>query len=222
MATAFELLAITPHEQAAELPLLPQLFAAGLPRLHVRKPGWTRAELADYVQAVPTPYRARLVLHSHYELAPAYGLGGIHLTEAARRDPELRRQLPQLRGGSVSASLHSLAELARHRRHYDYVLLSPIFDSLSKAGYASAYDLAAVRAALQRLAARPGYRPRVLALGGVAASQLPLVRQSGFAGAAVLGALWASADPLATWQQLQAAASEAQASAASQSFHTGS
>ena len=69
--------------------MLPQLFAAGLPRLHVRKPGWSRAELADYLQAIEPQYRPRLVLHSHYDLAPAYGLGGIHLTETARRAPGL-------------------------------------------------------------------------------------------------------------------------------------
>ena len=70
----FSLLAITPHESAAELAWLPQLFAANLRRLHVRKPGWSRAEMAAYVQAIAPHYRRQLVLHSHYELAQEFGL----------------------------------------------------------------------------------------------------------------------------------------------------
>lgn len=207
---SFQLLLITPAEnQAVELTQLPALFAAGLDLLHVRKPGWSRAELEAYIQAIPARYHPRLVLHAHYELAGRYPLRGVHLTEHARRDPAVPRLLRRLPGRSVSASLHSLAALASHRRRYAYVLLSPIFDSVSKAGYASSFDLAEVAAALRRLAARPGYCPRVLALGGVAAANVGLVRQAGFAGAAALGSIWQSPDPVAALRQLQAAAGRA-------------
>lgn len=213
----FSLLAITPHDEVVELPWLAHLFANGLQRLHVRKPGWSRAELADYVLAIEPQYRPRLVLHSHYDLAQAYNLGGIHLTEAARRAPGLARLLRGLAGRSVSAALHSLAEVQQHRRHYNYLLLSPIFNSISKENYPSAFDLAQVQAVLHRLAARPGYRPQVVALGGIAAANVARVRKAGFAGAAVLGSIWQSPDPVANFRELAA-----QASAASQSFHTGS
>jgi thiamine-phosphate pyrophosphorylase len=213
----FSLLAITPHDETVELPWLAQLFTDNLQRLHVRKPGWSRAELADYVQAIAPQYRSRLVLHSHYDLAQEYGLGGIHLTEAARRAPGLARLLRGLGGLSVSASLHTLADVQQHRRRYNYVTLSPIFNSISKEDYLSSFDLAQVRAMLHKLAARPGYRPQVLALGGVEAANVASVRQMGFAGAAVLGSIWQSPDPGASFRELAA-----QASAASQSFHTGS
>lgn len=213
----FSLLAITPHDEAIELPWLAQLFAAGLQRLHVRKPGWSRAELADYLQAIEPQYRPRLVLHSHYDLAPAYGLGGIHLTETARRAPGLAHRLRGLGGLSVSASLHTLADVQQHRRRYHYVTLSPIFNSISKEAYPSGFDLAQVGAVLHKLAARPGYRPQVLALGGIEAANVARVREAGFAGAAVLGSIWQGPDPVASFRELAA-----QASAASQSFHTGS
>lgn len=215
----FSLLAITPHDEAVELPWLAPLFAAGLRRLHVRKPGWSRAELADYVQAIAPEYRPRLVLHSHYSLAHEYGLGGIHLTETARRAPGLARLLRGLGKLSVSASLHTLADVQQHRRRYNYVTLSPIFNSISKEDYPSGFDLAQVQTALHRLAARPGYRPQVLALGGIAAANVAQARRAGFAGAAVLGSIWQSPDPVASFREL---AAQAQASAASQSFHTGS
>ena len=213
----FSLLAITPHDETVELPWLASLFAHGLRRLHVRKPGWSRAELADYVHAIAPQYRPRLVLHSHYDLAPELGLGGIHLTETARHAPGLPRLLRGLGGLSVSASLHTLADVQQHRRRYSYVTLSPIFNSISKEDYPSSFDLTQVQAVLHRLAKRPGYRPQVLALGGIAAANVAQVRQAGFAGAAVLGSIWQSPDPAATFRELAA-----QASAASQSFHTGS
>jgi thiamine-phosphate pyrophosphorylase len=213
----FSLLAITPHDETVELPWLAQLFADNLQRLHVRKPGWSRAELADYVQAIAPQYRSRLVLHSHYDLAHEYGLGGIHLTEAARRAPGLPRLLRGLGGLSVSASLHTLADVQQHRRRYNYVTLSPIFNSISKEDYLSSFDLTQVQAMLHKLAARPGYRPQVLALGGIEAANVAQVRHMGFAGAAVLGSIWQSPDPATSFRELAA-----QASAASQSFHTGS
>ena len=127
---------------------------------------------------------------------------------AARRRPLL------LPSQTLSTSFHALAEISRCRRRYDYVFLSPIFDSISKAGYASQFDLAALQTSLQQLAARPSYYPPVLALGGITSQNTKLVQQMGFAGAAVLGAVWQRADPVAAWR--------AYASAASQSFHTGS
>lgn len=213
----FSLLAITPHDETVELPWLAQLFANNLHRLHVRKPGWSRAALADYVQAIAPEYRPRLVLHAHYDLAHEYNLGGIHLTEAARRAPGLARLLRGRGQLSVSASLHTLADVQQHRRHYNYVTLSPIFNSISKENYPSSFDLDQVRAALHKLAQRPGYRPQVLALGGIEAANVAQVRQAGFAGAAVLGSIWQRPDPVASFRELAA-----QASAASQSFQTGS
>ncbi|MGI4736071.1 MAG: thiamine phosphate synthase [Janthinobacterium lividum] len=203
----FQLVIISAAEHhSPELTVLPQLFEAGLAAFHVRKPAWSRAEMAAYLQAIPRQYQARLVLHAHYELALHYPVKGIHLTEKARQDATIGRLLRRLPGRSVSASLHSLAAVARHRRRYDYVFLSPVFDSLSKAGYGSGLDLAKVAAFLPRLAARPGYRPAVLALGGITTQNLPLVQQAGFAGAAALGTIWQSPDPVAAFRQLQAAA----------------
>jgi thiamine-phosphate pyrophosphorylase len=192
----FHLVAITAPTALPDEPrLLTGLLAAGLGRLHLRKPGWPAAQVESLVQALPPQFRGRLVLHGHPALVRRYGLGGLHLTAsqraAARRRPALRP------GQTLSTSFHSLAEISRGRRRYDYVFLSPIFDSISKAGYGSGFDLAEV----QRFLARFG-RFGVLALGGIGPEQLALVRQAGFAGAAVLGAVWQSPDPVAAFREL--------------------
>ena len=202
---SFSLLIISPEQQlASEQQVLTQLLAAGLTTFHVRKPGWTRAGLAAYLEAVPAQYHPRLVLHTHYELALEYPLKGIHLTTRARQEPGLSRLLHQLRGRSISASLHSLAEVAQHRRRYDYVFLSPVFDSTSKVDYRSSFKLAEVQQALTAWQQRRHYRPRVVALGGIIPARLGWVQQAGFAGAAVLGGIWQQPDPVLAFRALQA------------------
>jgi thiamine-phosphate pyrophosphorylase len=202
MSAPFQLVLLTaPTAQPDEPRVLTELLAQDLSRLHLRKPGWTAAQLEALIQALPPPFYSRLVLHGHPHLVRQYQLGGLHLTEsqraAARRRPRL------LPGQTLSTSFHSLAEVNQHRRYYDYVFLSPIFDSLSKVGYASKFDLGELRRFFQAQAARRGYHPPVLALGGIEAHTISLVRQAGFAGAAVLGAVWQSADPVAAFLTLR-------------------
>jgi thiamine-phosphate pyrophosphorylase len=199
---SFSLLVISsPNRLALEPAIVSQLFAAGLTTLHVRKPGWSSAEVEDYLRQVPANYHARLVLHGHPELVRRYRLGGLHLT-GQQRAAAVRRPL-QLPGQTLSTSFHSLAEIIRHRRRYDYVFLSPIFDSLSKQAYVSGFRLPVVRTHLALLATRTSYQPQVLALGGVTAENIDLLPPVGFVGAAALGAVWQSPDPAAAFRQLQ-------------------
>ena len=200
----FRLVVITVPTALPEEPrLLANLLAAGLERLHVRKPGWPASQVEALIRALPGGVYERLVLHGHPSLVRRYRLGGLHLPAsqraAARRRPAL------LPGQTLSTSFHSLNEIARTRRRYDYVLLSPIFDSISKKGYASPFELPAVQAFLRKRAGRPSYRPPILALGGIDSQTITLARQLGFAGVAVLGAVWGSPDPLAAWQVLRVA-----------------
>ena len=60
--------------------------------------------------------------------------------------------------------------------------LSPVFDSISKQGYRSAFDPDSLRPWLEG--------KRVVALGGVTPERIPLLRDAGFSGAAMLGYFW--------------------------------
>ena len=77
----------------------------------------------------------------------------------------------------------------------DYVFLSPVFDSISKTGYAAAFPDGAELS--DRLICS---RYPVYALGGVTRERLEEVHALGFAGAALLGAVWEAADPVAEFQ----------------------
>lgn len=146
-------------------------------RVHLRKPGSAAEDMRRLVESLPEELRPRLTLQDHLRLAPEYGVGGVHPTS---RFPEI----PPGWRGLVSHSCHSLDELAMCR-DADYMFLSPVFDSISKSGYASAFSDAQLREAAGRQIG-----PRVYALGGVRPENFPLLREYGFGGAALLGHVW--------------------------------
>lgn len=146
-------------------------------RVHLRKPGSAEENMRRLVESLPEELRPRLTLQDHLRLAPEYGAGGVHPTS---RFPEV----PAGWRGLVSRSCHSLGELAVCR-DADYMFLSPVFDSISKSGYASAFSDAQLRAAAGRQIG-----PRVYALGGVRPENFPLLKEYGFGGAALLGHVW--------------------------------
>ena len=72
------------------------------------------------------------------------------------------------------------------KEHCQYVSLSPIFNSVSKPGYYSAFTLEEIAQAV-----RNGIiDSRVYALGGVTFARLADVRAMGFGGAMILGDAW--------------------------------
>ena len=173
-----------------------QLLDSGRADLvHIRKPlvsladsarGLELAELAGLerlerlIQALPDRVYGRLVLHDCFDLALKYQLHGVHLNSRHPQPPEGFK-------GAISISCHSLKELAECRKKsYAYMSLSPIFDSISKPGYYSAFtveDIAEAR--------RQGLiDERVMALGGVTFDKIDDVLKMGFGGAMILGDAW--------------------------------
>ena len=58
--------------------------------IHVRKPGLSRAQLDAYVRALDLAVRARVVLHSHHELAGELGLKVWGIGRERKREREAR------------------------------------------------------------------------------------------------------------------------------------
>ena len=159
-----------------EAAFIHRLFAHGVDIVHVRKPGATAEECVKLLDDLTSDDRRRIVIHDFFELAQPYGLRGIHLN--ARRST-----VPDGYEGHVSRSCHSLEEVKRYKDACDYVFLSPIFDSVSKQGYASAFTDATLRQA-----SKDGIIDhKVVALGGVTPDKIDYLQQLNFGGAAMLG-----------------------------------
>ncbi|MCD8265712.1 MAG: thiamine phosphate synthase [Prevotellaceae bacterium] len=145
--------------------------------VHIRKPDSSLPEVERLLQAIPSELHPRLTLHEHFGLRES--VGGLHLNSRCPSAPEGWQ-------GRLSRSCHSIEEVAETKGLYDYVSLSPVFNSVSKRGY-----LAAFTAEQIDKARREGLiDERVFALGGVRLSMLEEVREMGFGGAMILGDAW--------------------------------
>ena len=159
------------------------LFGNGIDLLHVRKPCASYAETKRFIGRIDRAFHSRIVLHDHYRFARSFAVKGIHVN---RRNNPGDLTLYGEQGLSISRSCHSFEEVTAVAPVFDYVFLSPVFDSISKSGYKQGFTPEELSCA----GSGGIINDRVIALGGMTAGKIPLVRRYGFGGAAVLGALW--------------------------------
>ena len=176
-----------PEMFPGEADMVNTLFANGIQRLHLRKPGASEQEMAEWIGRIDLPFRQKIIVHDHHRLLRTMGLGGIHLNARNPEAPAWFSAERQKRGSvTLSRSCHSLEEIAQWKGVCDYLFLSPIFDSISKGGYTSAFTRETLLQAYHDgLFSKPVY-----ALGGVSADNIRSIYDYGFAGAAVIGSLW--------------------------------
>jgi len=165
-----------------EVNLWEALFLSGLQRLHVRKPHASVSQLKDMLISLPEKYHSRVILHQHHILTDDFKLGGIHFKsinqpeEYAIKDKDLSR----------SKSCHTPREVLNNYKKYDYVFLSPIFDSISKKGYPSAFYTDEIQTFFQD---HQQIR-NCIALGGIDNNNMQSCIDIGFAACALLGTIW--------------------------------
>lgn len=174
----------TPTYFIEEDKILTALFDEGLDILHLRKPDTAPVYAERLLTLIPEKYHRRIVVHDHFYLKDEYKLKGIHLSH---RNP----LMPDNYTGHVSASCHTLDEVVADKKVCDYVFLSPIFNSISKDGYKSAFTPEKIRDAAEKGI----IDKKVMALGGVDEKNILRIKNFGFGGAAVLGGLWNKFNP---------------------------
>lgn len=185
---AFELMVITPEKDyPAETRWLNRLFSEGLATLHLRKPDQTGEELLEYLMRIEEQYHKRIMLHGDSAVGEKLSLKGIHYPVAA---------LPAHKPGyRVSCSTHNWQELEEVSSKIDYAFISPFFDSISKSGYRANKGLMKI----------PGHgdRHKAVALGGIHDGNIQEIQALGLKGAALLGAIWQTDDPLEAYRKLR-------------------
>ena len=174
-----KLIAITkPYCENDEAAFIRRLFEGGFDIVHLRKP---EADI-DYCRALleqlSEEERAKIVVHDYHILYEEFSLKGIHINKNITA-------LPKDYQGFKTRSCHSLEEVEMYKNHFDYVFLSPIFDSISKAGYKSAFT-----EEMLKVASNKGIiDEKVVALGGVTFDKIPYLKELNFGGAAMMGSL---------------------------------
>lgn len=166
--------------------------------VHVRKPLFSEHELCIFLKSINANYHSRLVIHQHIILLKKFNLKGYHCTRYFRSKKEfniseLKKDFPS---NSFSKSCHSIKEISCSGE-YQYVFLSPIFDSISKENYHSNFNLEEVKNTLIKT------KYNVYALGGVSSKMINKTKELNFNGVGVLGSVWNSLTPKEEYNKLK-------------------
>ena len=170
----FVLISIPGKMMGAHLTLV-DLFDLGLETFHIRKPGYTEEQVQNVLNMIHVKNRKKVVLHGFPNLVKKYQLKGIHHNSKSEYIPDFGEEYTQ------SKSFHSIEDIAKNNNPYDYVFLSPIYDSISKEGYTSKFDLKTIKLPTNQ---------NIIALGGVTPEKVEELKEAGFSGFATLGKIW--------------------------------
>lgn len=184
-----------------EIYYLNDLLANGLVQLHVRKPSTPKYVLENLILNIDPRKHQNLIIHSHYDLLAKYDLKGIHFTKkylekAHPLNVETLINTSRVKSFSLSKPVHCLKELGEVEDHYEFVTLSPIFDSISKVGYGGKKDELANFRSFKR------EDLKVYALGGITKDNIASAKEMGFDGAVLLGTVWHSDDPVRRYKEV--------------------
>ena len=173
------LIAITkPYTEDNEVAFIRRVFESGFDILHLRKPDADIEYCRELLKKLTPDERKKIVIHDYPELYYEFDLKGIHINRNVTKYPEDYQ-------GFKTRSCHSLEEVKLYKDDFDYVFLSPIFDSISKKGYKSAFTEEELKKASQ-----DGIiDKKVVALGGVTFDKISFLKDLGFGGAAMMGGL---------------------------------
>jgi thiamine-phosphate pyrophosphorylase len=191
-----KLIVITPEvDLQNETKHITEMFQNSLTRLHIRKPAYTISEMKKMIEQIPSEFHKNIVLHQFSELLNEYNLGGFHITQYNwHLVDEIKLNIPSER--SISMSCHSFEEI-HSLTGFDYYFISPIFNSISKIGYLSNFTNDEIAKGLANNSGK-----KIIALGGINQQNISLINSLGFEGAALLGSVWQSFNPLTEWIEI--------------------
>lgn len=196
-----KLIVITPSSLFEnETAVITRMFECGLNTLHIRKPKMSTREMIAYLENIPAHFHNRIVLHSHHRLALSHPVKGIHLTRAhLQRSFTYRLLLKWVRMKrphlTMSTSYHKLASIYEEERTYNYVFLSPIFDTLTQQLH-NGFSTHSLRVMLAKKMAC------VIARGGINSTNVDKAAELGFGGVALNSSLWKKTDPVAEFMRV--------------------
>lgn len=174
-----------------EIDIIHSLFENGLELLHIRKPDFSVSEMKTFLLEIKSDLRQQLVLHSHHQLAPAFGINRLHLSENIRKEicPEML-YLYNEQGVHLSTSTHNIESFNDLRIFFEYGFLSPVFPSISKMNYQSDTNL------FETIKSRTNFSTQLVALGGISPENISKTREAGFDNVALLGTIWNNTNPI--------------------------
>lgn len=169
----------TPKVIDEDASIIKYLLDRGIYSIHLRKPDSDINDCRNILTELTSWERAQIVIHDHPELYYEFSLKGIHINRNVIT-------LPNDYNGLKTRSCHTFGEIIKYKNDYDYLFLSPIFDSISKIGYKSNFN----DQDLQKASADGIIDRKVIALGGVTFDKISYLKKLNFGGVAMIGAIY--------------------------------
>jgi thiamine-phosphate pyrophosphorylase len=187
------ILVITPETRVQnEAEIINRMFQEGLDLLHIRKPVMSREEMTSFLDSIDDEFYPQLVLHGYYDLRKDYHISRFHFREADRKDETYQSYISQ---STLSTSVHDIETYDSLEKEWEYALISPVFPSISKKGYGEESTV------MEEIKNRNNPNVKLIALGGINENNICKVFENGADGAALLGAVWESDEPLNTFKR---------------------
>ena len=187
------ILVITPEIRVQnETEIINRMFQEGLDMLHIRKPLMSWEEMTSFLYSIDEKFYPQLVLHGYYDLGKDHRISRFHFREADRKDEAYQSYISQ---STLSTSVHDIETYNSLEEEWEYALISPVFPSISKKGYGEESTV------IEEIKHRTNPNVKLIALGGINENNICKVFESGADGAALLGAVWESEEPLNTFKR---------------------
>lgn len=178
----------------AHLEQIQRLVQAGCPWVQLRLKGVSTAVYkvaAAQALALCRAHGALLTINDRPDIAAAVGADGVHVGTTDTHPSDARAQLPE---GIIGATANTWAEVERAvAGGVDYIGLGPFRFTTTKQQLRPVLGYEGYRQLLEQMK-KQGWTTPVLAIGGIRATDLPQLMQTGIWGVAVSGALSQTAD----------------------------
>lgn len=167
-----------------EFKYIEAILDEGIDNIQIRKPLTSDNDIRLLLDNINEEYHSKLILNGKFSLLDIYkNIGGIHTNSR-------NNIIPQNFRGIKGYSCHSLKEIESKKEIFDYMFLSPIYDSISKEGYKANFSFTE----LNNAAERGLISEKVYALGGITPDKIPQIEELGFGGVVFMGYIWNSKD----------------------------
>lgn len=174
-----------------EANIINALFDQGLHVFHLRKPKVSVSAIQSLLEEINPIHLSKISLHQHHSLAEKVGIKRLHYPEIKRKNSttEEWKKLKE-EDYHLSTSIHQVDEAIEDE--FGYAFFGPVFDSLSKKGYTAITNS---KFKVQN--------SKLIAIGGIDENNCTKALEMGFAGVAVLGAIWQHAEPINQFKKIK-------------------
>lgn len=183
------------QDQISEIEKIVSMFEMGADYLYLRKPEKDISYWYAYIEQFPYGWESKMIT-SEFKLLHDLKLGGFHFKRETLNnisEKDLIENLKMLKDSSIKSSVtaHNLSELNKYDGQFDIVLISPLFDSISKKEYHGNWDFEKLKIFIEN---RTPLSTLLIGQGGIVDKNFMEVQSLGLDGYALLGYLWNSSE----------------------------